>query len=911
MATQETIKQLFSGGVLRDIEDADARQAITALQNALNALTSGDTTTAIENFQEVIDFLDGVTDDETLIGKITALQTAINGKQPMLTFDNAPTAGSNNPVKSGGVKTALDAKVNTETGKGLSSNDYTTAEKTKLQNLPTNPVRSISVNGEAQTMGDNGNVNITVQTGSQVDPSTSSPSMDGTAYVGTSTRYAREDHVHPHDTSKQDALTYDNAPTENSNNMVKSGAIYTALQNLLSNITIGANGNWFVGSTDTNIKAQGPKGNSVADGDTFDIVNNLTEGGESDALSAEMGKRLNSYIFGEVAANIDTSEGDLGNIIENNVWKSYPAYKGKVFDISAYKGWSFKIGNAKSGDGTKWYYRFAFLRDGATTTGTSAAYSVVSPYNAMITIDSTSDDNQWTEGTVPNDATHLYVYAYNQNYPTFGPPEVSFVDPAPQNRISALEQAVDGLDEIKEDWFDVEGDAETYQIAAANCWRQQSIGTNGVTYYGTNSYNGAPTVICAPKSAQQSVCASVPSDCFKISDLAANGKVELQLSSLSSGRWSINVAFFNNSVGFISRDTYVTVNADVSWKAEFNIPANAAYFKVLAVQEDASGNAVDATQVNLSDGWCSFQIGTMAKEGIPARVAALEEKVEDVGGQSMSKFTICSWNIGHFSLGKSWDTFISDQKQDLDYTNYGNSTPYSNFEAQRRRWRETLNEYSPDIIMMCEYITTFAHNSGGDVTTADAIFGRYPYNRVGTLPSSTSYMRTAAFANFKLGTSTQVTYAHTVQAGRYYQCVNVKIGSHDVKFVVTHLDFGDSGNGATYRAEQIQKLITDFTDESHVIICGDFNVSSGTEYEAFAQAGYTMANHDYLGDIMTYPPSGTEVWPSGGSKYVVDEPTSPLDNIMVKGFAMGNVRLINKKELSDHCGLVCNLTLIE
>ena len=130
MATQETIKQLFSGGVLRDIEDADARQAITALQNALNALTSGDTTTAIENFQEVIDFLDGVTDDETLIGKITALQTAINGKQPMLTFDNAPTAGSNNPVKSGGVKTALDAKAD-------SSNVYPKSQtytKTEVDN---------------------------------------------------------------------------------------------------------------------------------------------------------------------------------------------------------------------------------------------------------------------------------------------------------------------------------------------------------------------------------------------------------------------------------------------------------------------------------------------------------------------------------------------------------------------------------------------------------------------------------------------------------------------------------------------------------------------------------------------------------------------------------------------------------
>jgi len=41
----------------------------------------------------------------------TALQTAVDGKQSTLAFDTTPTAGSTNPVTSGGVKTALDAKV--------------------------------------------------------------------------------------------------------------------------------------------------------------------------------------------------------------------------------------------------------------------------------------------------------------------------------------------------------------------------------------------------------------------------------------------------------------------------------------------------------------------------------------------------------------------------------------------------------------------------------------------------------------------------------------------------------------------------------------------------------------------------------------------------------------------------------
>lgn len=39
------------------------------------------------------------------------------------------------------------------------------------------------------------------------DPSSAAPAMDGTAAAGSSTDYARADHVHPSDTAKQDALT--------------------------------------------------------------------------------------------------------------------------------------------------------------------------------------------------------------------------------------------------------------------------------------------------------------------------------------------------------------------------------------------------------------------------------------------------------------------------------------------------------------------------------------------------------------------------------------------------------------------------------------------------------------------------------------------------------------------------------
>ena len=36
------------------------------------------------------------------------LKNEIDGKQNTLTFDDTPTSGSDNPVKSGGIKTAID-----------------------------------------------------------------------------------------------------------------------------------------------------------------------------------------------------------------------------------------------------------------------------------------------------------------------------------------------------------------------------------------------------------------------------------------------------------------------------------------------------------------------------------------------------------------------------------------------------------------------------------------------------------------------------------------------------------------------------------------------------------------------------------------------------------------------------------
>jgi len=136
-------------------------------------------------------------------------------------------------------------------------------------------VKSVSVNNGTPAQPDsNGNVNIQVQTGSTIPPADTAPQMDGnTALVGSSAKYAREDHVHPHDSTKantsdvysktqadtllagkQDTLTFDSTPTASSTNPVTSGGVKTYVDGKASitGITTSQDGTFTIALSDGN-----------------------------------------------------------------------------------------------------------------------------------------------------------------------------------------------------------------------------------------------------------------------------------------------------------------------------------------------------------------------------------------------------------------------------------------------------------------------------------------------------------------------------------------------------------------------------------------------------------------------------------------------------------------------------------
>ena len=144
-------------------EDTVAREAITAMKDGTSLDSFGDVETALSGKQDTIDDL---SDIRTGAGKgATAVQP--------------------------------------ESGKGLSTNDFTDTLKTKLDGIAAGAEVNVQANWEQtdNTADDYIKGKPTIPT--VPTAYTSTPAMDGVGSAGSSTSWAKGDHVHPSDTSKQ------------------------------------------------------------------------------------------------------------------------------------------------------------------------------------------------------------------------------------------------------------------------------------------------------------------------------------------------------------------------------------------------------------------------------------------------------------------------------------------------------------------------------------------------------------------------------------------------------------------------------------------------------------------------------------------------------------------------------------
>jgi hypothetical protein len=109
---------------LNNYDDAELSNAVETLRGDFDNIVSGDTTTAIKTFNEVIAFLDGLTDTQDLESIIASIEQQIAGKMDKVTLATVATSGNYNDLNN---KPTIPATVteSTVSGWGFTKNTGT------------------------------------------------------------------------------------------------------------------------------------------------------------------------------------------------------------------------------------------------------------------------------------------------------------------------------------------------------------------------------------------------------------------------------------------------------------------------------------------------------------------------------------------------------------------------------------------------------------------------------------------------------------------------------------------------------------------------------------------------------------------------------------------------------------------
>lgn len=307
-------------------------------------------------------------------------------------------------------------------------------------------------------------------------------------------------------------------------------------------------------------------------------------------------------------------------------------------------------------------------------------------------------------------------------------------------------------------------------------------------------------------------------------------------------------------------DTVIVSSTDVNTV----VPSDAVYLYVYL----KSGNT-DYRPV-------SVQLGV---EGLLKKVNGLEESIAEVGAGN--SFRIASYNIGHFSHGASQNSSITSTDYDVKLAAY----------------RQLIyGKLGADVIGLCEYSAVFGNNGSGGQQAEDVLFNRYDTAFIG---EQIRYSCNAIYSNlfienmvkseFDCNEDVDISHTDLIEATDYYYLeADLWLGGVKIKLIMTHLAFDN--NDTQVVGNQIDELITKFASEERVIMMGDWNVAEFSQFDAFTDAGYTLSN-------------------IGSPTYSDTSPTKALDNIIVKGVGVSQVKVVSTTGLSDHLPIITTITL--
>lgn len=220
--------------------------AAKGIQSIAKSGTSGNVDTYTVTFNDTTTFQFTVTNGEDGVSPVVSVSTITGGHEITVT-DAAHPSGQSFSVMNGNDGISPSVTVTAITGGHRVS--VTDASGTQTFDVldgsgagdmvsttydPNGNVASAGgipdyVEAQVPTAAEKAAWNAKADTSDIPEGATATPLMDGTAAVGLSNKWAKEDHIHPHDTSKQDTLMFDTTPTVNSTNPVMSGGVYAEM----------------------------------------------------------------------------------------------------------------------------------------------------------------------------------------------------------------------------------------------------------------------------------------------------------------------------------------------------------------------------------------------------------------------------------------------------------------------------------------------------------------------------------------------------------------------------------------------------------------------------------------------------------------------------------------------------------
>lgn len=214
----------------------------------------------------------------------------------------------------------------------------------------------------------------------------------------------------------------------------------------------------------------------------------------------------------------------------------------------------------------------------------------------------------------------------------------------------------------------------------------------------------------------------------------------------------------------------------------------------------------------------------------------------------------------------------------------------SKVESVLAAWKQMLRDHDVDILAGQEWLRFFDRSK--TMLSESCLFADFfPYQYAtesgcGKNLVSKTECTEYCVNNFSNMTGRQYTKAYTV------------IGDKKICLMNAHCSL--EPDFLIHRKEEFEELIRIMNGEEYVILFGDFNAYSVSEFDLFRQAGYYVANGGECGTFDTWTH--------------FDKPSSwenmAIDNIIVSH----NIRIqavqVDRRDLSDHNMLVADLSLM-